>query len=50
MTTPTHKNLEPATPNDEDVDLARAAGPRLATLAGKGQAVEVQARAGFIVG
>ncbi len=42
MTTLTHKNVEPATPNDQDIELAREAGPRLATLAAKGQAVEVR--------
>ena len=40
MTTLTHKNLEPETPNDQDIELAREAGPRLATLAEKGHVVE----------
>src|SRR5262245_13420573 len=42
MTTLTHKNLEPTTPNDQDIELAREAGPRLATLAEEGRAVEVR--------
>jgi excisionase family DNA binding protein len=42
MTTLTHKNLEPEKPNDQDIELAREAGPRLATLADKGEAVELR--------
>ena len=42
MTTVTQTNLASATPSDQDIELAREAGPRLANLAKKGQAVEVR--------
>src|SRR5437870_2450767 len=42
MSTLTHKNQEPQTPNDQDIELAREAGPRLATLVEKGKAIEVR--------
>jgi excisionase family DNA binding protein len=42
MVTLTHKNLEPAKPTDQEIELAREAGPRLADLLGKGKTVEVR--------
>lgn len=42
MVTLNHKNLEPTAPTDEEVELAREAGPRLADLLGKGKKVEVR--------
>jgi excisionase family DNA binding protein len=42
MVTLNHKNLDPTAPTDEDVELAREAGPRLADLLGKGKKVEVR--------
>jgi excisionase family DNA binding protein len=42
MVTLNHKILEPTTPTDEEVELAREAGPRLADLVRKGKKIEVR--------
>jgi excisionase family DNA binding protein len=41
MVTLTHKNLGPA-PTEEEMELARAAGPRLADRLGKGKKIEIR--------
>lgn len=42
MTTLIRKTISPATPSDQDIELAREAGPRVASLADQGEAVEVR--------
>ncbi len=42
MVTLTRKKLEPATPTNEEMELAREAGPRLADLLDKSKTVEVR--------